>query len=805
MSILKNIDIYNPKQGNPFEPIETYLDLLDKKIDIIKANMQMLEKLIKSTGTGGQDAKKIIENTQKLTVETQKLNTLTAAKSNINEKLKVEQQILNQQTKEQIKLQSGLTGAYQKESIQLNQLRKAYKDLAIQEKANTKEGREMLKTIQALDAKLKGVDASVGQFTRNVGNYTSAFGRFGASLKNFFIGTLFVGIASKIGSLIGDMKKLAEQASGTQRAFDELNQPGLLNELKQATGETVSDVELMKRALDADDLNVNLSNLPLYFKFARKEVQETGGSVTDLVDKIIKGLGKESPKAVTELGIPMKEFKEELAKTGDYATALNNIITERLGNSKYIETAADVTARWAARWENIKASAGSLIDTVLVKISPILEGIWNGMISLWKSTTKFIIDTYNGFVDVYNESKLFRTIIESIGLTFDVLWETVKLFFSAFTGQLKAIGKTLAYTFNPANWGSGFKDGLGRILAENGQEIINNFKSFGKKIGEETFDAINNSMDGQMKKLTPEDFMLSGGTGAFTTQGGEGASGGGQAKTDDSFAKAQAELQKETEMMIAEHEKRMAAIADINAKLAEKDLENSQAWKEMKADEVEFWAEIDAKQKEDELKRLEEFEKERQDIVKQSMEAVGASLGQLFIEGEEGFKNFGKNMLQIALTALEKFLELQIAAITIKEIGGKGLIGIGTSAFLIGLVKGAFGAAKAKIQGFATGTEYVSGGGTETSDSIPAMLSKGERVVPAAINKQLMGIPNEKLPLVLNQNLQSLKMETMLNEIGLHTKLSAMYLANGRNDWQDGNFKYYQDWKTGQIKRKLRD
>jgi len=54
-----------------------------------------------------------------------------------------------------------------------------------------------------------------------------------------------------------------------------------------------------------------------------------------------------------------------------------------------------------------------------------------------------------------------------------------------------------------------------------------------------------------------------------------------------------------------------------------------------------------------------------------------------------------------------------------------------------------------KIPKFAKGTEFVSGAGSETSDSIPAMLSKGERVVPAHINKLLNGIPNEMLPEML--------------------------------------------------------
>ena len=51
-----------------------------------------------------------------------------------------------------------------------------------------------------------------------------------------------------------------------------------------------------------------------------------------------------------------------------------------------------------------------------------------------------------------------------------------------------------------------------------------------------------------------------------------------------------------------------------------------------------------------------------------------------------------------------------------------------------------------RIPQFAKGTEFVMGAGTETSDSVPAMLSRGERVVDAKTNKLLKGIPNKMLP-----------------------------------------------------------
>lgn len=71
-------------------------------------------------------------------------------------------------------------------------------------------------------------------------------------------------------------------------------------------------------------------------------------------------------------------------------------------------------------------------------------------------------------------------------------------------------------------------------------------------------------------------------------------------------------------------------------------------------------------------------------------------------------------------------------------------------ATLLAAVAGGIAQVSALAQGFREGTEYVNGPGTETSDSIPAMLSRGERVVPARINKKLRGISNEELVDLVN-------------------------------------------------------
>ena len=69
----------------------------------------------------------------------------------------------------------------------------------------------------------------------------------------------------------------------------------------------------------------------------------------------------------------------------------------------------------------------------------------------------------------------------------------------------------------------------------------------------------------------------------------------------------------------------------------------------------------------------------------------------------------------------------------------------------LGLIQAGIVAAK-PLPAYAKGTDYVEGKGTGTSDSVVARLSKGERVVPAAINAKLAGIRNEDLPRLLSNN-----------------------------------------------------
>ena len=98
-------------------------------------------------------------------------------------------------------------------------------------------------------------------------------------------------------------------------------------------------------------------------------------------------------------------------------------------------------------------------------------------------------------------------------------------------------------------------------------------------------------------------------------------------------------------------------------------------------------------------------------------------------------------------------LTLSVAKLISAQASG-GLVGLVLALGGISIISRIMAASRAqaaseagKTAAYATGTEYVEGAGTETSDSINAMLSRGERVMTAKDNRKLGGrkLKNEDL------------------------------------------------------------
>lgn len=130
----------------------------------------------------------------------------------------------NADMREQARVQLQLGGEYKKLERELKTARDAYKDLAAAERENTAEGKAMLASIQALDFKLKQIDASVGQFQKNVGNYGREMYSFTMVLREApaFANSLqtgLMGISNNLPMLADDIKKMRDSGKSWTEVF----------------------------------------------------------------------------------------------------------------------------------------------------------------------------------------------------------------------------------------------------------------------------------------------------------------------------------------------------------------------------------------------------------------------------------------------------------------------------------------------------------------------------------------------------------------------------------------------------------
>lgn len=165
-----------------------------------------------------------------------------------------------------------------------------------------------------------------------------------------------------IAELINGGLEMAEQADGVTKAFNDLNQEGLLNNLRKATKGTVNDVQLMTAAVQANDFHIPLEDLGKYLEFAQLKAQQTGQSVDYMTNSIVTGLGRKSPLILDNLGISAAEISEKTKETGDFMKAVAEIVDTQLAEAgeTYI-SAADRAAQKTVELQNAQKALGDEI------------------------------------------------------------------------------------------------------------------------------------------------------------------------------------------------------------------------------------------------------------------------------------------------------------------------------------------------------------------------------------------------------------------------------------------------------------
>lgn len=143
---------------------------------------------------------------------------------------------------------------------------------------------------------------------------------------------LTVGLVKELGEMALGLATLRGNVEGVEKAFNRrfANAPELLRRLREATQGTVNDLELMQRTLSATNLGVDFRALPELLEFATRRAKETGRSVDDLTDRIVRGIGLKSTRVLDDLGISALRLKQELGGVSLEAASVAQI-TQAVG------------------------------------------------------------------------------------------------------------------------------------------------------------------------------------------------------------------------------------------------------------------------------------------------------------------------------------------------------------------------------------------------------------------------------------------------------------------------------------------
>lgn len=287
-----------------------------------------------------------------------------------------------------------------------NSLANTYNSLsAIQKQSDfAKAMAESLTTLQGRIKDAKQELYGLGDSMKGIGTgggFLSGIGDKMGGMLQVFGGNLMTNAAGWAMQQVGEMQELVKQsievaraAEGIKNAYDRLNQPDLLKNLKEATHGTVSELELMKAAVKFNDFNLPLEELGTMLAFAQQKAKDTGQSVDYMVDSIVTGLGRKSLMILDNLGLSATEIRDKMKETGDMTKAVGEIIREKMAQAgDYVETAADRAAKANADLEDAMLRLGETFKPLADSANSMWSDIKIGALDLLNNAIKPLIDS----------------------------------------------------------------------------------------------------------------------------------------------------------------------------------------------------------------------------------------------------------------------------------------------------------------------------------------------------------------------------------------------------------------------------
>lgn len=398
---------------------------------------------------------------------------------------------------------------------------------------------ESLKIMQ--DGLVSGANAN-GEFLDTIKEYPRYFKEAGLSAEE----------------MVAISTQATKEGIFSDKGVDTIKEGNLrLREMTTATAAALDGIGISSKKVQKDLQDGSKTTFQVMQEVANKlkELPQSSAAVGSAIANIFGGPGEDAGLAYIEmLGDVELNMDKVKAKSGDIAKAQE----DELNATKELQNAmASLFDYTGGGFETMKAQLSTIAKKSLTAV------------------IKGVIQAINYFIDWYNESLLFRGIINAIVINFRLMWNAVKLVCNLVIDAFKRMGFQAKgmldilegiVTFDLSKAQKGFKEMFD--LSGTIKEVWHDIKNAGIEIGNSFADGFENTVNGRLQHIKLAS-VNGGATSSEPVNGNKGTTPAAKGSTTKgSTTKTKAQRAKEEAEAKAEAERRKKQEKELQSQIA---------------------------------------------------------------------------------------------------------------------------------------------------------------------------------------------------------------------------------------------
>lgn len=398
---------------------------------------------------------------------------------------------------------------------------------------------ESLKIMQ--DGLVSGANAN-GEFLDTIKEYPRYFKEAGLSAEE----------------MVAISTQATKEGIFSDKGVDTIKEGNLrLREMTTATAAALDGIGISSKQVQKDLQDGSKTTFQVMQEVANKlkELPQSSAAVGSAIADIFGGPGEDAGLAYIEmLGDVELNMDKVKAKSGDIAKAQE----DELNATKELQNAmASLFDYTGGGFETMKAQLSTIAKKSLTAV------------------IKGVIQAINYFIDWYNESLLFRGLINAIAINFRLMWNAVKLVCNLVIDSFKRMGFAAKgmldilegiVTFDLSKAQKGFKEIFD--LSGTIKEVWHDIKNAGIEIGNSFADGFENTVNGRLEHLKLVG-VNGGATSSEPVSGNKGTTPAAKGSTTKgSTTKTKTQRAKEEAAAKAEAERRKKQEKELQSQIA---------------------------------------------------------------------------------------------------------------------------------------------------------------------------------------------------------------------------------------------